>query len=405
MLAILSTHPIQYQVPLWQALAKDGSVPFEVWYLSDHGSRPSFDIEFQRQFSWDIDMFAGYQSRLLTVNDGHDVARFAKLRLNEPLGKRLHDNKVKALWIQGWQVTAYWQAVWQAAEADVPVWLRGESNDLAPISLLKEPIKQLSLRRLFSKVSKFLYIGESNRRFYKRFGIKDERLVPGYYCVDNARFNSQAEALRPRRDEIRSQWNIPSDSFCVLFAGKFIPKKRPLDLVAAVKKLIGERAGQRIHILFVGSGELDEELRAACDVAYEVNKDVVTSGLTDRVRASFTGFLNQTEISQAYVAADCLVLPSDYGETWGLVVNEAMASSLPCVASDACGCSEDLVQPIRPEFRFKLGDISSLALAIESVMKSKPDSDVLLRRVDQFRLENSVASIVSLYRSFAATGN
>ena len=75
------------------------------------------------------------------------------------------------------------------------------------------------------------------------------------------------------------------------------------------------------------------------------------------------------------------------------------------MASDACGCSEDLVQPIRPEFRFKLGDISSLALAIESVMKSKPDSDVLLRRVDQFRLENSVASIVSLYRSFAATGN
>ncbi|HEY0302422.1 MAG TPA: hypothetical protein VGC36_13845 [Rhizomicrobium sp.] len=43
MLVILSTHPIQYQVPVWQALARDGRVPFEVWYLSDHGVRQSLD--------------------------------------------------------------------------------------------------------------------------------------------------------------------------------------------------------------------------------------------------------------------------------------------------------------------------------------------------------------------------
>ena len=36
MLIVLTTHPIQYQVPLWQALAKDGRVPFEVWYLTHH---------------------------------------------------------------------------------------------------------------------------------------------------------------------------------------------------------------------------------------------------------------------------------------------------------------------------------------------------------------------------------
>jgi glycosyltransferase involved in cell wall biosynthesis len=52
--------------------------------------------------------------------------------------------------------------------------------------------------------------------------------------------------------------------------------------------------------------------------------------------------MNQTEISRAYVAADCLVLPSDHGETWGLVVNEALASGLPCLVSDACGCAEEL---------------------------------------------------------------
>jgi glycosyltransferase involved in cell wall biosynthesis len=87
---------------------------------------------------------------------------------------------------------------------------------------------------------------------------------------------------------------------------------------------------------------------------------------TFNIPASFTGFLNQTEISQAYVAADCLVLPSDYGETWGLVVNEALASQLPCIVSDACGCAENLVPP---DQRFRMGNVEALANKIEDVAR------------------------------------
>jgi glycosyltransferase involved in cell wall biosynthesis len=63
----------------------------------------------------------------------------------------------------------------------------------------------------------------------------------------------------------------------------------------------------------------------------------------DALPVTFAGFLNQSEISRAYVAADCLVLPSDYGETWGLVLNEAMASGIPAIVSDRVGCGPDLV--------------------------------------------------------------
>src|SRR6185503_11261631 len=193
MLTILTTHPIQYQVPLWQALAKDGRVPFEVWYLSDHGTRQSFDTQFKKSFAWDLDMLEGYPSRFLSVNKNHDVSRFSQLRLSESLGDLLEARKVKALWIQGWQVMAYWQAVWQAHARGVPVWLRGESNDLAPSSPGKKIIKREVLGRLFSKVSEFLYIGEANRRFYRDHGVRDEQLHPAYYCVDNERFRKQAD--------------------------------------------------------------------------------------------------------------------------------------------------------------------------------------------------------------------
>jgi glycosyltransferase involved in cell wall biosynthesis len=402
MLAILSTHPIQYQVPLWQALAKDGRVPFEVWYLSDHATRESFDSEFKQSFAWDLDMLSGYPSRFLKTNDNADVARFGKLRLREPLSELMRTKKVKALWIQGWQVAAYWQAARQAHAAGIPVWLRGESNDLAPVALWKKPIKQIALRYLFSKVSHFLYIGRANRRFYKNFGVSDERLHPAYYCVDNERFKKQADEIRPEKAEIRRALGIPQDSFCILFAGKFIPKKRPMDLINATADL-EKRTAKRIHLLFAGSGELGEQLRSNCKVVFDAEANpfqmnpvaVSTNGCP---AASFTGFLNQTEISKAYIAADCLLLPSDYRETWGLVVNEAMASGLPCVVSDSCGCAEDLVRPIDPDLCFPVGNVKAICNALASLSLRHIEQLCLESQVARFDFSACVETVNKLYR-------
>ncbi|MDQ5845790.1 MAG: hypothetical protein M3539_10910, partial [Acidobacteriota bacterium] len=233
MLAILSTHPIQYQVPLWQALAKSGSVPFEVWYLTDHGVRPSHDQQFGKSFAWDLDVLSGYPHRFIKVNSDNNVSSFSKLRLAQRLQPLFREHNVSALWVQGWQVLAYWQAIRQAHAAGVPVWLRGESNDLGPVSTWKKPLKHVALRQLFSRVEKFLYIGEANRRFYLKHGIKANQLHAAPYCVDNERFAAQAQELRSQRTDIRRAWNIPDDAFCVLFAAKFIDKKRPFDLVSA----------------------------------------------------------------------------------------------------------------------------------------------------------------------------
>src|SRR5207245_2803101 len=79
------------------------------------------------------------------------------------------------------------------------------------------------------------------------------------------------------------------------------------------------------------------------------------------VPATFAGFLNQSEIASAYAAGDALVLPSDFGETWGLVVNEAMACGRAAVVSDRVGCGLDLVIPGKTGERFAFGDTQALA--------------------------------------------
>jgi glycosyltransferase involved in cell wall biosynthesis len=404
MLAVLTTHPIQYQVPLWQALSRDASVPFEVWYLSDHGVKPTYDVEFGKSFAWDLDSLDGYPHRFLSVNANANVDGFNKLRLVEPLEKLFREKGVRAVWVQGWQVRAYWQAVWQAHACGIPVWLRGESNDLAPTPQLKKQAKRILLGQFFRRVSQFLYIGQANRRLYENFGVREEQLQPAPYCVDNERFARQAEDLRPERAKIRREWNIPENAFCLLFAGKFIAKKHPFDLVAAARDLRLQSAGRPLHLLFAGSGELGQEIRQVCHVVFDAEdaasiRPHVVGGNGHAPYASFTGLLNQTEISKAYVAADCLVLPSDYGETWGLVVNEALASGLPCVASDACGCSEDLIAPLDSAYRFRLGDTASLSSALLSLVERPVPSAKLRKQVDKFNLSVSVATVRRLYHS------
>jgi len=65
-------------------------------------------------------------------------------------------------------------------------------------------------------------------------------------------------------------------------------------------------------------------------------------------------------MAQAYVAADALILPSDGGETWGLVVNEAMSCGLPCIVSDHVGCGPDLIHSGLTGDIFPLGNVDSL---------------------------------------------
>ena len=402
MLVVITTHPIQYQVPLWQALARDGRVPFEVWYLTHHGIGEGRDREFGKAFAWDIDMLSGYPHQQLAVAEGATPTSFYGCRLVEPLAARLRSAGARAVWVQGWQVLAYWQAVWAAKRAGCQVWLRAESNDLSPTAKWKKPIKTVALTQLFRRVDSFLYIGSANRRLYRRFGVPDSQMSPAPYAIDNDRFAAQAAACRPRRGELRRQLGIPEGAFCVMFCGKYIPKKRPLDLIEAAMEA-RERV-PHLHLLFVGSGELGEALRARCTIAFDaepVRRAAIPEVSDRRPPASFVGFLNQTEISRAYVAADCLVLPSDYGETWGLVVNEAMASGIASIISDRCGSAEDL-GAMPPNRVFPCASISGLADCLVALAANDAMPAIAPELLARFSFNRTVETAAEIFANLSA---
>jgi glycosyltransferase involved in cell wall biosynthesis len=218
--------------------------------------------------------------------------------------------------------------------------VRAESSGLSR----RPPWVRALHRHLLSRFDACLAIGRSNREFYLRAGVPAERIFPVPYFVDNERFAAQAAAWMPERASIREGWGIAPEETCFLFAGKLVPKKRVLDFLVACGA--ARQSDPRIRALVVGTGEMES---AARELAARHASGAV-----------FAGFLNQSEITRAYVAADCIVLPSDFGETWGLVVNEAMVHGLPAIVSDRVGCGPDLVVDGKTGRIVPFGDIEAL---------------------------------------------
>jgi len=348
-LGILTSHPIQYQAPWFRALA--GSLDLEVFFAHRQGAQEQAD--FGTAFEWDVDLLSGYPHRFLqNVSQRPGVNHFSGCDTPE-LATIIQSGGFTAFVVSGWYLKSYWQAVRACRRAGVPVLVRGDSQLRTPRSPVKRLWKELSHRLLVRQFDGFLVVGERNREYLRHYGVPPERMLDSPHFIDNAWFAARAAVARPERDAQRREWGAEPGTVVALFVGKFIPKKRPLDLLLALRRLAEDGAKPPVLGVFVGSGELADSLQA----------EAKRLG----VPARFIGFKNQTELPCCYVSADVLVLPSDGGETWGLVVNEAMACGLPVVVSDAVGCAPDMIVPGQTGFSFPLGDAVTLADRLRTV--------------------------------------
>lgn len=380
-LIIFTTHPIQYQAPWFRALAASGKVDIEVVfsYVPDAVEQGA---GFGTAFNWDIPLLTGYPHTVLQARTWPSpVPTFAR-RWSRGIVAALDRYKPDVAMVLGWQELSLAQALLACRRRDIPIILRGESNALRQRPRLVSTLHT----RYFSLCDVFLSIGQANARLYEQAGIARDRILRAGYFVDNARFASSAAEKRRGRDAIRRAWSIPAEACCFTFVGKLEPKKRVLDFLGALR--IARDSGAPVHALIVGTGE---QMTAAELLARE-----------HALPVTFAGFLNQSRIVEAYVAADALVLPSDFGETWGLVVNEAMATGLPAIVSDRIGSAHDLVRDGDTGLVFPCGDTTALANAIARLAADRTLREAMGRRAQQvvsseYTIEQAVAAAVKAY--------
>ncbi|HXL72559.1 MAG TPA: glycosyltransferase family 4 protein, partial [bacterium] len=206
----------------------------------------------------------------------------------------------------------------------------------------------------YKKVSVFGVIGENARQNLVRHGVSEDRMIFAPYNVDTDLFEIQKRKFK--RAAVRRQLGLKEKDIVLLFSGKLIPRKEPLLLLEAMGRL--HRDYPNLKLIMVGDGPMKDEVQKAA-TRYIPNRLV------------FQGFVNQSELGRYYRAADIFAHPS-YGETWGLVINEAMQFGLPVITSDKVGCRLDLVKPGLTGFVFPSGDAERLAFYIETMVKN-PD--------------------------------
>jgi glycosyltransferase involved in cell wall biosynthesis len=347
----INTHPIQYFAPLYAYLNRAEGLSITALYLSDYSIRGARDRAFGQVVKWDIDLLSGYHVRFVPGATSRDEAHGFFSIIAPQLWREVRASGLDALVVHGHVPAAMLVAIAAAKASHIPVFMRCETHLGLHRSALRLRFRKPLLELLYGRLSGFLAIGTANATFYRAIGVREDRIFLMPYAVDNERFIAASHAVDTRM-KFRASLGVRDERPIVLFAGKFQGRKRADDLLRAAAILA--RQGLIFHVVMVGSGEMESELRAM-------------SQQLGAVSVHFAGFVNQSLLPNLYAACDVFVLPSD-NEPWGLAINEAMGAGLPIVASAEVGCVPDLLRHDSNGRIFTAGDIEELAEALRPLL-------------------------------------
>lgn len=341
----LVSHPIQYYTPVFRELARHCDLT--VFFAHRQDATGQGQAGYGVAFDWDVDLLSGYESQFL-----NNVARVPSTQsfagCNTPeIADWISDGHFDAFVVPGWSLRSYWQAVRACRRVRVPVMVRGDSQLAGQRGGAVGRVKGVVFPHMLKQFDACLYVGRRNREYLEHYGVPAGRMFFSPHCIDNAVFSYASDAARSAAAQ-----GTTGGRRRVLFVGRLVNSKRPLDVVQAVSRLAA--AGQPVELVVAGAGELQGRMEEA-----------VRAGGVD---ARFLGFVNQSQLPSVYASSDVVVLPSTAVETWGLVVNEAMACGVPAVVSDAVGCGPDLIEPGVTGAVAPLDDVPALATAISSVL-------------------------------------
>jgi glycosyltransferase involved in cell wall biosynthesis len=325
-LAIIVSHPIQYYAPLHQRLARRHDLVLKVFFTWHSAEAPVHDRGFQRMVAWDVPLTEGYDYEVIpNVASDPGTHHFLGLR-NPTLVERVQAWGPDLVHVTGWAWHSHLMALRRFAKLGVPTFFRGDSHLLDRVSKgLSWYVKRAILRQVFAWPAAFLVVGTASHSYYEAFGVKADRLFPCPHSIDVQRFAHGADNFNREAAEWRELLGIAESDIVIVFSGKFEPKKRPIELMRAVQQL-GDR---RCVLIMVGNGELEEQVNAIA--------------ASEPKRFRVLPFQNQSRMPVVYRLGNLFVLPSAYGETWGLAVNEALACGRPVLVSDRVGCASDVV--------------------------------------------------------------
>ena len=333
-----------------------------VFYIGENGVKDSVDKDFGVSYAWDLPLLDGYKHTF--VNPGKIIQNFGFREVDcVSINDLLEEYKPDFIWLNGYWAMVNWRvlvkkwfcelSLFKSKERSMHLIYSSDSNLQDYRNWLKKVVKQFLVRFFIKHCDHYISVSEQNRLYLEHYGAAPSKIEDACYPIDMGRLISQREALTENdRHELRAKYGISENAFVVIFSGKLIDHKRPVDLVHAIAKL--KENNRECVVLFMGDGDQREEILSTAK----------RLGVASQI--ALAGFVNQSDIARHLFAADALALPSRK-EPFGAVVSEALPFGLPIIAADQIGAVgiEDAAQPERNAIIYPWGDINALAKAIE----------------------------------------
>lgn len=379
-IAIITSHPIQYNAPLFRLLTERNRLQLKVFYTWGQTQQGQvYDPDFKKSFSWDIPLLEGYDKEFIENIAATPGAGHFKGIQNKDLIQIIEQYNPDALLVFGWSFKSHLEVL-RFFSGKKKILFRGDSTLLdEPESFsFKKLLRRSFLKWVYRHIDIALYTGAANKDYYLKHGLPASQLMYAPHAVENERFYDRPALNYERQaDQWRKELGIDSDCFVFLFAGKWEPKKDPLLLLEAFCSI----KNKELRLIIVGDGVLKEQVKQIAA------KDE---------RVILLGFQNQQKMPVVYRLGDVFVLPSaGPGETWGLSVNEAMACSRPVLVSSKCGCAADLVK--ENGFVFEAQNKDALVKAMLSFVEQKSACEQMSLKsktiIEQFTHEQIAACV------------
>jgi glycosyltransferase involved in cell wall biosynthesis len=379
-LAIVTTHPIQYNAPLFRLLSERGNIKIKVFYTWGQSKTGMiYDPGFGKHRVWDIPLLEGYDYEFIDNIAKNPGSHHFFGIINPLLNKKIEFFNPDAILVYGWSYFSHLKLL-RYYTNKIPIYFRGDSTllDQKKGFAIKKYLRSTLLNYIYKYVDKALYVGLANKNYYLAYGLKNDQLIFAPHCIDNSRFYDNHYYYEQKAKQWRHKLYITDDDIVFLFAGKLEPKKNPFLLIEAFQSI----STKNIKLIIVGNGILEKSIKKKC--------------LTDK-RIHFLDFKNQSQMPIVYRLGDVFVLPSKGpGETWGLAINEAMACGLPAIVSSVCGCASELIIEGETGYVFKSNDQNEIKNAILKMSDKRlilKMSQSALTHIRQFNL-NSLAGII-----------
>ena len=238
--------------------------------------------------------------------------KYEKSNIKTEINQIIENCSPNVIFIAGWNEKISNYLLFISHIKKIPVIILSDSRFKdSKRNIISELIKSILLKGC----SGAIVAGTESESYLIKLGLKKKEIFKPYDVIDNNYFFDPKNNAEPKK--------------YILSIGRFIKKKNHIRLIRAFANY--KKDNGKLNLLLIGEGP------------EKTNIEKTIEKLSSSRYISIKSWQSISELKKSYSKAKVFVLFSEYDQ-WGLVVNEAMASGIPCIVSTECGCYKDLIK-------------------------------------------------------------